>query len=387
MLLPHLVGRIKILKVGVKLLDAHDIGKRSAGGLAQLFGIDQHAIHLRLHAGAEMRLRGIDARGIHESIAVNREQPRDKQQVTGAYRLTVTGPRGHYAGIDAARARLAHAAQRDGIDLDAPFFDGETRCRHRDHARCGRIFGEVRAPHFVERREIRRVAQVHLALHHVGERRTGGFERRLEFLFDRVFGLKLDRHAFPQMASRQPHFGGETVGEHQRIGKTSGDEHEIARRHREAVARALVYRVRLGPDVLHAHAVGRRHHLHFDVLAGEQEARHQDGSAGWDVIAERGTARAMIRRHCAVVVVILIDAHDIGVTAAARFQHAAKVREYAVRLAPVFGAFPIRQRGFHDSGIHTAREIRIAFVSGGENPVARLDAGRVTDAALPYRHR
>ena len=81
-----------------------------------------------------------------------------------------------------------------------------------------------------------------------------------------------------------------------------------------------------------------------------------------------------------------VNSSDDQVRSAKLAEHAAKVREYAVRLAPVFGAFPIRQRDFHDGGIHTAREIRIAFVSGGENPVARLDAGRVTDAALLYRH-
>jgi hypothetical protein len=62
-LLPHLVSRIKIFEIGVKLLDAHDIGKRRASRLAQLLRVAEHMVHLRLHARAEQRLRRIDARG------------------------------------------------------------------------------------------------------------------------------------------------------------------------------------------------------------------------------------------------------------------------------------------------------------------------------------
>ena len=187
------------------------------------------------------------------------------------------------------------------------------------------------------------------------------------------------------MAGGQFHFGRKSVVQHQRVGEPPGDEHEIARGQREAVARAFVDRVRLGPDVLHAHVVGRRHHLHFDFLICKQEARHQYRRAGRNVIAECRAPRAVIWRHRAIVRVVLVDAHDIAVAAAARFQHASEVREYPVRLATVFRAVPIGQCGAHHIRRHAAGEIRVALVAGGENPIARLDAGRVQNIALLYR--
>src|SRR5512134_1090392 len=140
-------------------------------------------------------------------------------------------------------------------------------------------------------------------------------------------------------------------------------------------------------EVLRPHALPRRERdrLHFDVLAGEQEARLQDGGAWRDVAPERGAARAVILLHRAVVRVVLVHAHDIAELAATRFQHPGEIRENPVRFPAVPGTVPGRQLGTHHGERHAAAEVVGAFEAGGEDPASGLDARRVADIALWQR--
>src|SRR5262249_29278670 len=78
MLLPDLIGRVKVREIGMELLDAHDIGERRPGGAADPFRVVEEVVHLGLDARPEVRLRRVGPRCCDQSVAIDGEQARDE---------------------------------------------------------------------------------------------------------------------------------------------------------------------------------------------------------------------------------------------------------------------------------------------------------------------